>query len=181
MCLSMHFNCIQSGFEAKKRGAEDPFCRVEMGTGLSLYEISHCGSCNYFGVRVEGFDREDADAAAAAEDACVGLDAAVGGGAEEVYGEVNRDRACVGFDDGVDGESGGRVEERDDRAAVQDAAHARQLLAHVEGEGGGAAPRPDELEPEESDVRHAGEGLAQPRQLFGRQLLRLLPDPAHEP
>lgn len=102
----------------------------------------------------------------------MGLDAAVGGGAEEVYGEVNRDRACVGLDDCVDGEGGGRVEERDDRAAVQDAAHPRQLLAHVEGEGGGAALRPDELEPEQPDVRHAREGLAQPCQLFGRKLLR---------
>src|SRR5215211_1285962 len=155
---------LNNGRGLERRGFN---VRIRRYTLLNLYEVSHCGSCNYFGVSVAGLDREDADAAAAAEDARVGLDAAVGGGAEEVYGEVNRDGACVGLDDGVDGESGGRVEERDDRAAVQDAAHPRQLLAHVEGEGGGAARRADELQPEQVRVRHAREGLAQPRQLFG--------------
>ncbi len=157
------------------------FCgRVRPGVRLSLYEVSHCGCCNYFGGLVPGLDREDADAAAAAQNAGRRLDAATGSGAEEVYGEVYGDGAGLRVDDCVDGEGGGRVEERDDGAAVEDAAHPRQFFAHFEGEGGRAALCADELEPEQPDVRDAGEGLAQPRQLFGLKLLRGRAA-AHEP
>ena len=80
-------------------------------------------------------------------DAGAGLDASRAGGAQEMDRQINRDGALAGFEQGVDGEGRGRVHERGDRPAVQDAAHPRQLFAHVEGEGGRAALGRDELQP----------------------------------
>jgi hypothetical protein len=95
--------------------------------------------------------------------------------------QVYRDGAPGGVEQGVDGEGGGRVHERDDGPAVHDSAHPRQILARLDGEDGLAASGRDELQPEQANVRNPAEHLFELRKLFSRQPLRLRPDAAHDP
>src|ERR1051326_3301113 len=134
-------------------------------------EVSRRGGGDERAGLVRSLDRKDCDAAAPAKDARGGFEASGADGAEEVYGQVNGDGVGFGFEQSEYGEGRGAVEQREDRAAVEDAAHARQLLARVEREGGRAALRPDELQAEQARVRDLSERLAEPREFGVRQRL----------
>jgi len=144
--------------------------------GSVLYEVGRGGGRDEEAVPVSRLDAEYGDAASTAQDACAGLDAPGADGAQEVDCEVDGDGVDAGFEQSENCEGRGAIKERDDCAAVEYAAHARQLLAHVNGEPGRAAFGPDELKAEQARVRNSREGFAQPRE-FVRRKLRV----AHEP